>query len=266
MSMANTGCRQTAREVKPYMVRFGRRMRAQTLAAVLLPAWIGAGPAPAQPRDEASIVRQIDTANQARYDNVLRFTDREHYAVFRGAYQGHPAAEMTVVMTYNKGTGKSYSIVSQSGSSVIRRFGLQPLLDQEKEINVPGNVEKSWFTSANYEMHLKPGVTRNIDGRDCIALSIKPRHKAPNMIDGTLWVDAKDDSVAEVEGIASQSPSIFAGRTQMMRAYRNIDGFAMATHARAESDSHLFGKTVVTIDYSEYKITVRTAARGSGRH
>ena len=37
------------------------------------------------------------------------------------------------------------------------QFGLKPLLDNEKTINEPGNVEKSWFTSANYEMKLKAG-------------------------------------------------------------------------------------------------------------
>jgi hypothetical protein len=249
----------SAQAGKRSIVRFGRI--AVVLALIFLHSWAGAAPARAQTRDEASIIHHIDAANQARVENVLGFTDREHYAVFRGADQTHPAAEMTVVSTYRKGTGKSYSIVSQSGSSIIRRFGLQPLLDQEKKINEPRNVEESWFTSANYEMHLKPGVTRNIGGRDCIAVSISPKHKAPNMIEGTLWVDAKDDSEVEVEGVASQSPSIFTGRTQMMRQYRNIDGFAMATHARAESDSHLFGKTVVVIDYSDYKIEVRSAAR-----
>lgn len=229
------------------------------IAAVLLLAWLGPKASPAQQPDEPSIIRHIDADAHSRYDNVLGFTVREHYAVFRGADQAHPAAEMTVATTYKKGTGKSYSILSQSGSSIIRKFGLIPLLDQEKKINQPGNVEKSWFTSANYEMHLKPGVTRTVEGRDCVAVAINPRHKAPNMIEGRLWVDRNDDSVAEVEGVASQRPSVFAGRTQMMRQYRNMSGFAMATHARAESNSGFFGKTVVTIDYQDYKIDVAPA-------
>ena len=215
--------------------------------------------APAQERDEASIIRHVDAAARERYEDVLGFTVREHYVVFRGDDQTHPAAEMTVATTYKQGAGKSYSIVSESGSSIIRKFGLQPLLDQEKNINEPANVEKTWFTSANYEMRLKPGAARNVDGRDCIAVSLKPKHKAPNMIEGTLWVDAKDDSEVEVEGVASQRPSMFAGRTQMMRQYRNMSGFAMATHARAESNG-FFGRTVVTIDYQDYKIEVRPGA------
>ncbi len=68
---------------------------------------------------------------------------------------------MTVNDTYKKGVGKTYTVLSQSGSALIIRFGLKPLLDNEKTINLPGNVEKSWFTSANYEMKLKPGGIRN---------------------------------------------------------------------------------------------------------
>jgi hypothetical protein len=42
-----------------------------------------------------------------------------------------------------------------------------------------------------------------------------------------------------------------------MRQYENVNGFAEATHARAESESTLFGKTVVTIDYQGYEIKIR---------
>jgi len=209
---------------------------------------------PAQQPDLTSIIQRVDANNRARYDNVLEFTVTEHYSVLRGKDQTHPSAEMTVKTTYKKGVGKTYTILSQSGSELIQRFGLRPILESEKAINDPATVEKSWFTSANYEMQLKPGVIQTIDGRSCIALSIVPKRKAPNMIDGTLWVDAKDYGNVEVEGFASRSPSVFAGTTRMMRLYTNISGYAMATHARAESNSLLFGRTVVIIDYTGYQI------------
>lgn len=212
---------------------------------------------PSPQPDPAAIIRDLDAANQARYDNVLSFTDVEHYAVFRGSDETRPTAEMSVRMTYKKGIGKDYEILSQSGSSLVQKFVFQPLLGNEKTINDLPKVTQSWFSSANYEMHLKPGVTRTIDGRTCLAFAIKPRHKAPNMIDGTLWVDANSHTLAEVEGTASKSPSVFAGTTRMMRRYTNMQGYAMATHARAESSSMLFGLTVVTIDYSDYHFDLR---------
>jgi hypothetical protein len=43
----------------------------------------------------------------------------------------------------------------------------------------------------------------------------------------------------------------------MMRQYTNVNGFAMATHARATSSSFLFGQTVITIDYRDYEFQLR---------
>jgi hypothetical protein len=233
------------------------RLRAiQAVVASFLPLLTIAASQVQRP-DASAVIRDLDAANQARFENVLSFTDVEHYAVFRGGDQTNPAAAMTVKMTYKKGVGKNYVILEQSGSSLIQKFGLRPLLENEKSINNPATVSQSWFTSANYAMNLEPGVTRAIDGRECLAVSITPRHKAPNMIDGTLWVDALNHKLVEVEGVASKSPSIFAGTTHMMRRYADLQGYAMAIHARAESTSSLFGKTVITIDYSDYQFKIR---------
>jgi hypothetical protein len=234
---------------------------------LLIAGWSRTGIAPcqqppainrsAQQPDQAAMIREIDAAVAARVDNILEFTDIEHYSVFRGGDETHPAAEMTVRDTYRKGIGKDYAVLSESGSGLILRFGLKPLIDNEKTIDLPGNWEKSWFTSANYEMKLKPGGVQRLNGRDCYALAITPKGEAPNLIVGTLWADAKDGSLVQIDGVASKSPSAFAGTTHVMRQYANLNGFSMAMHARAESTSVLFGHTVVTIDYLNYQLQLR---------
>jgi hypothetical protein len=216
--------------------------------------WRSGEASPAPEPDSAQVARMIDAEVQNRYSTVQGFTDIEHYQVFRGGDDNHPVAELTARDTYRKGAGKTYAVLSRSGSEIVAKFGLDPLLSNEEKINNPATVAQSWFTSANYDMKLKPGGVQRLNGRDCFVLSISPRQKAPNLIDGTLWVDARDGSIAQVEGIASKSPSPFAGTTHMMRQYMQINGFPMATHARAESTSALFGRTLVLIDYSNYHL------------
>jgi hypothetical protein len=236
------------------------RKAVQAIARIfLLGAALGIAAAPTQEPDAAAVIRSIDAAVAARVDRVIGFTDIEHYSVYRGSDETHPVAEMTVKDTYKKGEGKTYTILSESGSAIMIRFGLKPLIDNEEKINKPGIVDKSWFTSANYEMKLKAAEVQKLNGRDCYVLAIKPREKAPNLIDGTLWADARDGTPAQIEGIASRNPSPFSGTTHMMRQYKNISSFAMASHARAESNSMFFGRTVVTIDYSDYKLLLRDA-------
>ena len=214
----------------------------------------GAVAASGQQLSSAEVVRQIDAAVKARVDGIAGYTVNEHYAVFRNKDQSHPVAEMTVKTDYRQDTGKSYTILSQTGSDLIRSVVLNAILDNEKQLNLPGTREGSWITSANYDMKLKTNATEQVGGRDCLVLSLSPRRKAPFLIEGTLWVDAKNYSIVQLQGSSSKSPSVFTGPTKMMRQYRDVNGFSEATHARAVSNSFLFGETVVTIDYADYQM------------
>ncbi len=230
---------------------------AQKIAAAFFVACLALSPAPAQQPDQATVIQRIDAAVKARLDSIEAYTVNEHYAVFRGDDETHPVAEMSVKTTYQEKTGKSYSILSQSGSSLIQNAVLKPILDNEKLLNQPGNRESAWLTSANYVMKLKPGAPQQLDGRECLVLDISPIRTAPNLIQGTLWVDAKDGSIVQLQGTATKSPSFLTGPAEVLRHYANVSGFAQATRARAVSNSFLFGMTVVTIDYRDYQVQLR---------
>ena len=226
--------------------------------AILLSACLGAIVLPAQQPDSASVIRGIDAAVHARVDAIEGYTDTEHYAVYRSNDENHPVAEMTVKTTYNHDTGKSYEVLAESGPAVLQKFVLNSILENEKHINEPAVREGSWLTSANYDMKLRPGGAQQLDGRNCFIVDITPKRKAPYLVEGTIWVDATDETLVQLQGTSSKSPSMFTGPTQMMRQYINLNGFAEATHARAVSDSHLFGETIVKIDYSGYQIQLRS--------
>jgi outer membrane lipoprotein-sorting protein len=211
----------------------------------------------AQPSDNASVVRMVDAAVKARIDNVAGYTVTEHYAVFRSNDEIHPAAEMIVRTTYERNSGKSYMIVSQSGSTVMRNLVLNTILDNEKQMNRPGIRESAWITSANYEMKLERIGTEPLDGRECLLLTLIPKRKAPYLFEGTLWVDSKDGSIVQLQGTASKNSSMVTGPTQVVRQYANIGGSSEATHVRAVSNSSMFGETIVKIDYRDYQIQLR---------
>jgi hypothetical protein len=92
---------------------------------------------PAQQPSEASVIQMVDAAVKARIDGTAAYNVTEHYAVYRGSDETQPAAEMTVKTVYKQETGKSYTILSQSGSEFIGKHVLGAVLDREKEINLP---------------------------------------------------------------------------------------------------------------------------------
>lgn len=181
-----------------------------------------------QQLDSATVVQGIDASVRARIDNVAGYSVTEHYAVFRSQDETHPAAEMIVRTVYRKGSGKSYTVLSQTGSSLLRSEVLGTLLENEKRMSQPGNVETALIDSANYDMKLTSDPHRGLEGRDCLVVSLSPRRSSPFLFKGTLWVDARDYAIVQLEGTASKSPFFSgecrAGVTSICRRERISNG------------------------------------------
>jgi hypothetical protein len=213
-------------------------------------------PLRAQGDPDAAIVSRIDTSVHAREQGLLGYTVTEHYAVFRNHDEQHPVAEMMVRSTYQKDAGKNYNIVSETGSALMRKV-LEAILDNEKRMSVPANRVTAVISPANYDMTVKGSET--VDGRNCLQLSIKPKRMSQYLLNGTVWVDAQDGSIVQLLGVTAKSPSVFAGASQVLRQYTTIDGFPMATHVKAVSNSWLVGQTIIKIDYTNYQIQLRAS-------
>lgn len=211
-----------------------------------------------QPRPDvnAAILQGIDASVHARETNLLGYTVTEHYVVYRNHDEQHAVADMVVKTTYQRDVGKSFIIASLQGSMVMRKM-LEEVLATEKKMTQPANRITAVIISTNYEMAVKgPAV---VDGRNCVAVAIKPRKPSPYVFNGTVLVDAQNEAIVQLEGIAARSPTFLSGPSQIVRQYTMIDGFAMATHARAVSNSSLLGQTIVKIDYLDYQLQPQPA-------
>ena len=208
----------------------------------------------AQQPDITTIIRGVDSAVKNRTDRLAGYTVTEHYAVFRGKDESHPSAEMLVKTTYRKQSGKSFDIVSQSGSSIWRNEVLGTLLDNEKRMSQPGNVETALIDSVNYEMKLDANARERLNGRDCLVLDITPRRSSQYLFKGKLWVDAQDFGIVQLKGTASKSAFFLASAAEVTRQYDEMSALPMATHVEAISGSALLGQTVVKVDYTNYQL------------
>ena len=212
-------------------------------------------PVAAQSAASQETLQKIDASVASRDQNLIGYTVTELYRVYRGSDKTHPAAEMTVKTTYQKDTGKSYVILSQSGSQLILKEILGRVLDSERLMTQPANRAQAVLTTANYTMSVKGEET--IDGHPCRIVSIVPKRSSPYLFRGTIWVDPQDGSIVKLDGTASKAASVLAGATQVSRQYANIEGLPMAVHASALAGSWLLGPTTIDIDYSGYQMTLR---------
>lgn len=214
--------------------------------------------APSQLGADESAIQKIDASVASREDNLLGYTVTERYRIFRSRDRVHPAADMTVKTSYLKDAGKSYTILTQTGSGLLLNDVLGRILDSERFLTQPANRSQAVLTTANYTMSVKGDAVA--DGRNCLQVAMTPKRISPYLFRGSIWVDAQDGSIVRLDGVAAKSPSILTGPAHVSRDYEKIDGLPMATHASAVSDSWLLGQTRIEIDYTDYALTIRSQA------
>jgi hypothetical protein len=200
--------------------------------------------------DPGDIIPLIDRAQLARDEQLLSYTVTEHYTLKNARFG--TSADMVANVTYTKGAGKVYEVVSRSGSAMMQSKVFDRVLAEEAEMSHGATRRAALITSANYLM--KPRGEQEWNGRRALLLDITPRRKDRNLLRGRLWVDAVNYNVIRIEGTLVVSPSFFVGSTTLYREYADIGNFAFAQNSVATSGSLLLGKTEMTIEYTGYQI------------
>jgi hypothetical protein len=203
---------------------------------------------------QSDIIAAIDRAQLARDEQLLSYTVTEHYALKNARFG--TAADLVANVTYTKGAGKVYKVVSRSGSPMMQSKVFDRVLAEEADMSRGEKRGAVLITSANYLMTLRG--EHEWHGRRALLLDITPRRKSPDLLKGKLWVDAVNYNVIRIEGTPVVSPSFFAGSTSLFREYADIGDFAFAQRSVATSGSFLLGKTEVEIEYTGYQIQVES--------
>jgi hypothetical protein len=211
---------------------------------------------------DAEIIQRIDAAVHARTTGIASYTVQELYSIYRNG-EKTPSAQVTVRTNYIRATGKEYTPISQTGSSLMRNVVVDKVLANEKEMAKADNRERIAITSANYDMHREPG-TVEFNGHTCVIVDLKAKRKISYLFNGKGWFDATDFTLVHIEGNPAASPSFFAGQTGGVRDYTKVEGFSMAQHAEMRSHSFLFGDTLMKIDYTNYQIQLEPGVKASG--
>ena len=205
----------------------------------------------AQLAREQAIIRGIDLAQARREANLHGYSVTEHYSVRNSRLNN--AAEVVIEAVFSRNAGKTYKVVSESGSSLLRTRVLDKLLKEEADMSHGPAWRQSRVISDNYDFKLIGDEV--MGGRPCHVLELIPRAKNPHVLKGKVWVDAKDYLLVRIEGRTSSSPSFLAGRPLIVREYQQIEGFAFPQRSHATASGFLLGTTELTIGYSDYKLT-----------
>jgi hypothetical protein len=206
------------------------------------------------------IVDEMVRRNRARADGLKHYESVRHYEVEYKGFAAHIGAKLEVEADYDAVSGKSFRVLSQSGSSVLVDKVLKKLLESEKEAE--GDKNSNALTPANYNFRLT-GM-ENVAGRPAYIFEVQPHVDSKYLYRGKIWVDAADFAVAKIDASPSRNPSFWISGTAINHEYTKTDGFWLPAQNRSESKVRVGGKAVLTIDYGTYHVIPESVAAAAG--
>jgi hypothetical protein len=209
--------------------------------------------------NSTEIVEQIQRHAQDRAAGLKQYKALRHYDVEYRGFATKLAARMDVEVNFDASTGKSFRILSESGSSFLREKVLQRALDSEKEASQ--DKTSTALTETNYRFHL--AGTETVAGRPAYILDVEPLTPSKFLVRGKIWVDAADFAVVKMETEPAKNPSVWISRTQIHSTNSMTNGFWLPEQLRSETKVRIGGTAVLTIDYGSYDVVAEAAYQGA---
>ena len=204
----------------------------------------------AQTASSQTVLQALDQAEARRESLLPGYSVTEHYTLAVSRFS--LSAEMTVETVYRRQQGKSFHVISRSGSPMLQSRVFDRLLTEEAEMSRGETRRGLLVNSLNYAVRMSGEEV--LAGTECYVLELTPRKKSTHLLQGRAWIDKADGSLIRIEGVPAASPSFLSGRPTITREYEKLGEFWLARRSHSVTDTFLSGKTELVIDYKDYRL------------
>jgi hypothetical protein len=197
---------------------------------------------------ENQLFAELDTRNELRKSALLDYTVHRTYQV--ADLKGKVHAEEIGQMEFHAPDQKNFVATSETGSGLIRRMALNPLISSEIEAAAGKVHHDSAISPANYSLELLG--EQQLGAHRCFVAKAVPKRKEKYLFVGKVWIDADDYGIVRIEGHPAKKLSFWIERADFVRQYQKIDGFWLPEKDQTLVQVRLYGKKVLTIEHQNY--------------
>jgi hypothetical protein len=200
------------------------------------------------PRSANAVVAKMMELDAQRQSELAGYAAVRRYV----AVNKKRRAEMLVRVTCGSDGAKQFSILSEEGSGSIRKHVFYKLLQEETEASRRGTRNSTRLTPENYDFYLVGQET--LETGPAYVLSVVPKTENKYLIDGRIWVDAKDYAIVRIEGQPARNPSFWVHNVHFVHTYQKVHQFWFASSTQTSSHVRFFGAAELSIENSGYAL------------
>ena len=154
------------------------------------------------------------------------------------------SAWMEAWTEFDNAHGFRYEIVAEGGSSYIRSKVLRAALDGEQKMWVAREPQRASFNHDNYEFE---NGTPGADGLTQVA--VKPRRKDVLLVEGAIFLEPDDGTIARIEGRLSKTPSFWTRKVEIVRQYERMGGVRVPISIESVAQVLIAGRSTFKMTY-----------------
>jgi len=201
--------------------------------------------------DEGRLFSELLAHNELRNATLIAYTEQRTYAVTDTS--GKVRAQETGQMEYHAPDKKAFATTSESGSALVRRLALNPLIASEIDAASAKQHHDSAITPNNYTLELLG--EQQVGPYLCIVARATPKRRDKYLFEGKIWIDSEDFAVVRIEGRPASKLSFWIERVNFVREYQKIDGFWLPQKDQTFVQVRMYGEKILTIDHQNFVLT-----------
>jgi hypothetical protein len=178
-------------------------------------------------------------------------SERTYQMDYKGPI-GERHAQMRVRMEFSAPDKKSFTVVSESGSTIFCHQILRKLMEGEQEGALEVNRLRSMLSPQNY--HLRLAGEDRLDGADAWVLDVSPKDDNRFNYKGQVWVNKTDYAVMRIVGSPAKNPNFLMGSSRFDYRYARSGEFWLPERNDTVSHLRIGGQIKLTVDYGAYQI------------
>jgi hypothetical protein len=201
--------------------------------------------------DESRLFAELLAHNELRNVALLGYTELRTYQVTDTT--GKVRAQESGQMEYRAPDKKTFVTTSESGSGLVRRLALNPLIASEIEAASGKQHHDSSITPANYTFELLG--EQQVGPYHCFVVRAVPKRLDKYLFEGKVWIDTQDFAVVRIAGHPAKKLSFWIEQADFVREYQRIDGFWLPQKDETFVKVRMYGHKVLTIAHQNYTVT-----------
>jgi hypothetical protein len=200
--------------------------------------------------NESQVLAELAAHNEKRKSSLHDYTVLRTYQIID--LRGKVHAEKIGRMEFLSPDKKTFTVISESGSGLVRNMALNPLIKSEIEAAAGKEHHDSAISADNYSLNLLG--EQQVGRYRCFVAEVRPKRQDKYLFEGKLWIDVDDYSLVRIEGHPAKKLSFWVQRADFVRQYQNIDGFWLPQKDQTLVQVRLYGKKVLTIEHRDYVV------------